>query len=224
MFGASGCAFADTDAGSSKSTAKTSASASDAAVVTNSKSTASASSSGRILHAVSAVSSARVTFYDPSMDTKMEGGDKDLYGDVVNSIEDSSSNGRPVTLAADRAGAFGNECNRVNQRCLILFHVVGFDQAFPSYHKHFPHLPKDTFLGLVEDTGSDFTHTNGSRFDLASRSSRNADAAPRGLNTNVKWTVIDNPCGDGEAGRRCDFSTASLTSETMAMLDVTVEE
>jgi hypothetical protein len=174
----------------------------------------------KILHPLSALNTARITFYDPSVNSRLEGGNRDAFGETINSIEDAERNGRPVTIAADNYGSFGRQCNRESKRCLVLIHTAGFDTYFPAYRKRFPHLPKNTFLGIVEDTGGAFAGTNGKRMDLATRNRSFARSVPGGFNDHVTWTQVQNPCGSAEAGRQCDLTTASLAPQTLAMLNI----
>lgn len=180
---------------------------------------------------------ARVTFYDPDVNNAMEGGPCTNRGNIVkkkgkalgctggeylNSVEDSIQNKRPVSVAADDKGAFGASCNSVrgDKRCTILIYLQGFDRLYPNYHKSFPHLPKDTFIALVEDTGGDFHYTKGHRFDIAVRSRQLARAAPGFIRSEVHWTKLQSPCGLGAKSRTCEFADAHLAPTVLAMLNL----
>ena len=172
-----------------------------------------------VLEPLSDVNSARVTFYDPDINNAMEGGGLDLFSERINSVEDSIKNGRPITLAADKYGKFGSACNREDQRCLMLIHTKGFDRTFPGYRQKFKYLPKDTFLGIIEDTGGAFAGKAGTRMDIAVRNRSLARAVPGGFNDHVRWTHVDNPCVNGAKGRQCDMSLSSLGPTAVALLN-----
>ncbi len=178
----------------------------------------SAAPEGRELKNVGAMRTARITFYNPDSHTAMEGGPRNRYSEPINSIEDAIKNGRPVTVAADIYGAFGNACNQRDNRCLLLIHAAGFDMAFPSYRKKFPNLPRNSFIALVEDTGSDFFHTAGKRFDVAVRSRRLAVAIPPYLNAHIKWMRLHSPCGSDERARRCQLADARISGEARSAM------
>lgn len=172
------------------------------------------------LQPASAVNSARVTFYDPNQNNALEGGGNNRYSERINSIEDAIQNGRPVSIAADVYGKFGKACNRSSSRCLILVTAEGFDRLYPQYRQRFPNLPANSFIGIIEDTGSAFFGKGTKRLDLAARSSRLARAIPPGFNDRVRWVQMQNPCGAGHAGRMCDFGQTTVAPTALAMLDM----
>ncbi len=154
----------------------------------------------------------KLTFYnsDPSSyksaaEASMEGGSKTRFGELLNSVEQAVKNGRPVSLAMDYTGAFGKKCNQKERRCTLLIHAPGFDNEYPTYAKRFPNLPKDTFIGIVEDTGGAFKGKGTSKIDLAVRNRNLANGGSRKINTKTKlsFTQINNPCGQSSKARSC---------------------
>jgi hypothetical protein len=114
------------------------------------------------------------TVYNPSINNSMEGGNKNRFGEPINSVEDAIKNGRPVTVAMDYQGNFGKQCNsgrgKSGNRCLMLVSLNGFDKTFPGYARKFPNLPVNSFLAMVEDTGGAFKGKGTGKIDIASRS------------------------------------------------------
>lgn len=158
-------------------------------------------------------SSARLTAYNPNpssyrskREARLEGGKHTRFGaETLNSVENSIRNGRPVSIAADYTGAFGKQCNQRNQRCLIAFYVEGFDELFPGYRRKFSYLPKDWFLGIVEDTGGAFVGKGSKRFDVAIERRSLSFGVTAGFNR-ARWVRVANPCGDNARARYCDLS------------------
>ena len=121
------------------------------------------------------------TVYNPDINNKMEGGSKNRMNTYINSVDDAATNGLPVTVAMDMKGEFGDKCNysevhkengedvRVTKRCLMLVHLPGLDENFPQYAEKFQKLPKDSFLALVEDTGSAFFGKGTGKMDIPFR-------------------------------------------------------
>lgn len=161
---------------------------------------------------------ARVTFYNPNSNSLMEGGPINRFTERINSVEDAIRNGRPVTVAADIYGPFGEMCNQRDKRCLLLIRLPGFDTAYPSYRKKFAKLPRNSFIALVEDTGGAFFNTEGKRFDIAVRSHNLAGAVPPYINPQVKWMRLHSPCGNDARARRCQLSDAHITGEAMSAM------
>jgi hypothetical protein len=165
------------------------------------------------------VRKANVTFYNPNSNSRLEGGPRTRFGETINAVSDAIKNGRPVTVAADYKGSFGAECNQLHRRCLMLVKATGFDRLFPEYRKKFPHLPKNTFIGIIEDTGGAFFHTAGRRFDLAIRSSALARALPSWFDDDVKWIKLKNPCGTKLGGRECVLNERALAPEIVSTIE-----
>ena len=164
------------------------------------------------------VRSTHLTFYNPNSNSRMEGGPRNRYTEFINDVYDAIKNGRPVSIAADYLGAFGAECNQRHNRCLVLIKAIGFDQLFPEYRKKFPLLPANTFIGLVEDTGGAFYHTQGRKFDIAVRSAKLALAAPPYFKTAGTWVKLKNPCGTRNGGRECVLSNRPVPADVVAAI------
>lgn len=175
---------------------------------------------GPALEALSSKKTARMTFYNPNSSSSMEGGPRNRYQEPIHSVEDAIQKGVPISVAADVYGSFGKECNQKDRRCTLLFHAKGFDRLFPEYRKRFRNLPKDTFIGIVEDTGGAFFHAGPTHFDLAVRSRALANATPSFFQTHVSWARVENPCGDGADSRNCHVAMARPSGELLAFLNV----
>lgn len=151
------------------------------------------------------------TFYNPSINNKMEGGAHTRFSgrykkEYVNSVEDAINNGRPVTVAMDYKGEWGQRCNRREKRCTLLVTASGFDKAFPQYRKKFPNLPDNTFLAIVEDTGGAFYGKGTKKIDIATRNNKYYRSAPQGFSS-LAFQVLEEPkCGTGSKARYCDLS------------------
>lgn len=145
----------------------------------------------------------RPTFYNPNINDSMEGGNKTRFGEAINSVEDSIRNGRPVSVAMDYKGSFGEECNRRNRRCTLLVCSKGFSSAFPAYTRAFPNVPNNCFVGIVEDTGGAFKYKGTSKIDIATRHNQYYRSNPRGFGS-VAFSKIQSPCGMAASSRRCD--------------------
>lgn len=171
-----------------------------------------------VLNSVGDVEKARVTFYNPNNSSRLEGGPKNQFSEPINSIEDAIRNGRPVTLAADTWGKFGADCNRREKRCLILIKTEGFDRLFPAYRGRFPNLPRNSFLGIVEDTGGAFYGTKGKRFDLAARNQSLANTVPGFFAEYASSLRLANPCGQGKDSRHCVLVAAKLAEAIVQKL------
>lgn len=107
--------------------------------------------------------------YNPNISNSMEGGPLNRFGETINSVEDAARNGRPVTVAMDFHGEFGLKCNKKSARCLLLVQVPGFDRTYPKYARRFPHLPSNSFLAVVEDTGGAFVNKGTGKIDIPFR-------------------------------------------------------
>lgn len=173
--------------------------------------------SGPTLKLVDAVKRAKFTVYNPNVNDNMEGGPKNRYSEPINSIEDAAKNGRPVTLAADAYNRFGSACNQRQRRCLILVLAPNFDSMFPEYRKKFTNLPRNSFLGIVEDTGDAFNGSNGTHFDIAVRNRHWTFGRPLTF-VSARWLRINNPCGLTSRGRNCNLAEARLEPTTLAMV------
>ncbi len=98
----------------------------------------------------------------------MEGGSLDRHGKTLNSVEDSIRNGRPISLAGDQFGNFGQRCNKSpSQSCLMLVCYQNFDRVFSNYRARFPGVQKNCLIGVVVDTGDAFNGTSGRKIDVA---------------------------------------------------------
>lgn len=165
----------------------------------------------------------KITWYNPSINDSMEGGKSTRYGggETVNAIEDAIKNGRPVTIAADYENAFGETCNQRDRRCTVLIRLKGFNIAYPSYRKKFPYLPRNTFIAIVEDTGSAFVGSNGAKFDIASRSKKLYKASTPSLSKVATWSRLVSPCGSDEGSRYCNLSNDHISGEAMTAMGLT---
>lgn len=111
------------------------------------------------------------TVYNPKISNKMQGGKHTRFNskanpETVNTIQQAAINGRPVTVAMDYLGKFGQSCNSLDRRCIVLVNVPGLDRAIPQYAAKFPNLPKDSFLAIVEDTGGAFYGKGTGKIDI----------------------------------------------------------
>jgi hypothetical protein len=172
---------------------------------------------GPSLTSVASIRKSKFTVYNPSINNSMEGGGRNRNGEKINSVEDAVINGRPVTLAADYTGSFGKTCNQRDHRCTILVLAPGFDSMFPAYRRKFPNLPRNSFIGIVEDTGSAFIGSNGNHFDIAVRNRALTVTNPVTIRS-ASWSIVRNPCGSSTSGRLCNLAEASLAPTTVAML------
>lgn len=124
------------------------------------------------------------TIYNPNIEGRMEGGKRNRHGEKITSIEDAAKTGRPVTVAMDIRGEFGQKCNWKNstgtqrRSCLLLVHLPGLDEVYPEYKKKFPNLPKDSFLAIVEDTGGAFYHKGTGKMDIPFRTNKLYRSSP----------------------------------------------
>lgn len=152
------------------------------------------------------------TFYVP-ISQGIEGGPRNRHGEMIQTVETAAKRGTPVTVAADHIGDFGRRCNSnsPDRRCLLLVHASGFDGIFPAYRKKFKNLPKDSFVALIEDSGSPkYFHNRpqdaeGKHLDIATDRRELALRAPMGFSS-LRWVELASKC-QGRAARDCDFST-----------------
>jgi|GEM_PF-5623655 len=122
------------------------------------------------------------------------------FGEKLNSLEQASKNGRPVSLAMDHRGSFGALCNRAQSRCTILVCGKGFDSKVPQYAKAISGLPKDCFLGIVEDTGPSVSGKDDQMVMVSVESNKSFSGV-----SDWKYQLVDSPCGKSRLARDCDF-------------------
>lgn len=156
-------------------------------------------------------SSSVPTVYNPNIGGSMEGGGKNRLGEKINSIEDAAKNGRPVTVAMDRFGAFGAQCNNKSRngsskRCLLLVQLPGLDKQYPAYGKKFPNLPADSFIAMVEDTGGAFSYKGTGKMDVPFRSGGLYRASPF---RDLKFEILQAGVTNGGEVRKRDMTHLS---------------
>lgn len=149
------------------------------------------------------------TVYNPSKNSRMEGGANNRMGEKVISVEEAAKTGKPVTVAMDRFGDFGSKCNwkssdgSSTRRCLLLVHVPGLDQNYPAYGKKFPNLPVDSLLAIVEDTGGAFSYKGTGKIDIPFSKNNFHKANPFKA---ANFEVLQSGMTNGKEVRRKDFS------------------
>lgn len=127
-------------------------------------------------------------------------GSSTRFGEKLNSLEQAIKNGRPVSLAMDHTGSFGSVCNRAQSRCTLLICGKGFDSKVPQYAKSIAGIPKDCFLGIVEDTGPSVSGKGDQQVMISVESSKIFSGV-----TDLKYQLVDSPCGKSRSSRDCDF-------------------
>lgn len=166
-----------------------------------------------------AVTTTNMTFYNANpksyrskAERKLEGGAYTQFDEKLNSVEQSIKNGRPVSLSGDEFGEFGRSCNQKERRCTLLITVKGFSNLYRNYKDKFPHLPKDTFIGIVEDKGEAFAYKGTKKLDAAVVNRAYAASVPDSFKY-TKWRKIENPCGKSASARNCDLSNIRISDK-----------